>query len=77
MPSGWGRKVVEGFSVVVVRVCNCFQEWDMKTLSRSEMISRGRPFSQYQWMKKSSATHLAESDVWQGIRQMQSEEVDG
>src|ERR1700678_1889632 len=45
----------------------CFQNADMNSLSWSDMISLGRPFSQYQWSKKRILSSLALSEVEVGM----------
>ena len=45
----------------------CFQKDDINNLSWSEIILSGRPFSQYQWSKKRTASSLALRVVEVGI----------
>ena len=63
--SGW--KLVEALHLIPVINVRCFQNEDINSLSRSEIISIGRPFSQYQLSKKSDANCLAVSVVVVGI----------
>ena len=48
----------------------CFQKREMNSLSWSEISSRGRPFSQYQWSKKSKARDSAVRSVVVGMIRM-------
>ena len=48
-------------------ICKCFQNFEMKSLSLSEMISSGNPFSQYHLSKKMSASCSAERLIHDGI----------
>ena len=50
-----------------VRIIKCFQNLDKKSLSRSEIISKGRPFSQYQFSKKRMAQPSAVRVVFVGM----------
>jgi hypothetical protein len=68
-PSVCGWYAVDIFRCTPVNVCNAFQNFEMNSLSRSEMSSRGKPFSQYHSLKKIEARCEAEISVLVGIRQ--------
>ena len=53
-----------------VSLCNSFQKRERKILSQSDIILSGRPFLQYQCLKKSSANFSAESVVVVGMIHM-------
>ena len=55
VPSDSGWYAIDIFSFIPVSLCSSFQKHDRKILSWSDMISRGRPFLQYQCWKKRSA----------------------
>lgn len=42
-----------------MRIFSAFQNFDKNNLSRSDTISNGRPFSQYQWSKNTTANSSA------------------
>ena len=66
-PSVSGWYAVDIFSFIPVSLCNSFQKWDRKSLSRSDTISRGRPFSQYQCLKNRCAISSAVNVVVVGM----------
>jgi hypothetical protein len=51
-------------------IVKCFQNLDMNNLSRSETMSVGNPFSQYQWLKNITANSFAVREVEVGIMRM-------
>ena len=53
-----------------VKSIRCLQNFDTNNLSRSEIISMGRPFSQYQLSKKSTASSSAVRVVVVGMIRM-------
>lgn len=63
--SGWKEEDI--FSCTPVSLCKAFQNFDMKSLSRTETILSGSPFSQYQWSKKREARASAVKSVQVGI----------
>lgn len=52
---------------MLVSLCNVHQNLEMNNLSQSEMISEGRPFSQYQLSKNRVASFSAVMSVHVGI----------
>ena len=66
--SGW--YVDESLSLTPVSLCKARQNLDMKSLSRSEMISFGKPFSQYQWSKNNKARSSVEIFIFVGMIHM-------
>src|ERR1700678_26781 len=58
---GW--KLLEALHLTPVRRVRCFQKEDMKSLSRSETMSVGKPFSQYHLSKNRTASSLAVREV--------------
>ena len=57
-------------SLIPVSLCNSFQKHDRNSLSRSNMISSGRLFSQYQCWKNNSVKCSAVSVVVVGMSLM-------
>jgi hypothetical protein len=53
-----------------VRWCNAFQNFDTNNLSLSEIISSGKPFSQYQCLKNTVANPSANMSVRVGAIHM-------
>jgi hypothetical protein len=53
-----------------VRQCKAFQNLDTNNLSLLDMMSRGRPFSQYQCLKNIDASPSADMSVCVGIIRM-------
>ena len=70
VPSDCGWYAVDIFSLMPVSACRAFQKQEMKSLLWSDMILRGRPFSQYHSLKKSSASSFAFNVVVVGTSQM-------
>src|SRR5258705_469000 len=66
-PSVSGWYAVNALSLTPVTLSKAFQNLDMKSLSRSEIMSCGRPFSQYHLLKKTSARFSAVIVVFVGI----------
>ena len=66
-PFDWGWKLVEALHFIPEIIVKCFQKADMNSLSRSEIMSKGRPFSQYQWSKNKTASSFAVSLVDVGM----------
>src|ERR1700678_2386922 len=60
-------ETIEALHLTPVRRVRCFQKEDMKSLSRSEMMSVGSPFSQYQLSKNRTASSLAVREVEVGM----------
>ena len=58
-PSVCGWYADDAWCLIPVSNIRCFQNFAMNSLSRSEIISRGRPFSQYHLSKKSPVFGLA------------------
>ena len=56
--------------LMLVRIVRCFQNTDMKSLSLSETMSEGRPFSQYHLSKNKTASSLAVRVEEVGMMQM-------
>ena len=69
-PSVLGWYAVDIFSFIPVSLCNSFQKQDRKSLSRSDTISRGRPFLQYQCVKNRCAISSAINVVIVGMMQI-------
>ena len=72
-PLDWGWKLEEALHVIPVSMLRCFQKADMKSLSRSETMSKGKPFSQYQLSKNRTASSLAVSVVVVGMMRTSDE----
>lgn len=58
---------MDSLCLMPVRIMRCFQNFEMKSLSRSEIMSRGKPFSQYQFSKNNMAHASAVNVVWVGM----------
>src|ERR1700678_2843823 len=65
---GW--KDVESLCLTPVRIIRCVQNLEIKSLSWSETISKGKPFSQYHSLKKTEPNSSAGSVVLVGIIRM-------
>ena len=65
-PSVWGWYTVDIFSFTPQRECKAFQKWDINNLSLSEIMSKGNPFSQYQWSKNKIARSSVVMSTWMG-----------
>jgi hypothetical protein len=62
---GWYEE--ESLCLTPVRIIRCRQNLDINNLSRSDIISKGKPFSQYQFSKKRIAQASAVRVVCVGI----------
>jgi len=49
-----------------VRQCNAFQNFDTNNFSLSEIMSNGKPFSQYQCLKNTDANPSADMSIHVG-----------
>src|ERR1700678_3090603 len=61
---------MESLCLTPVRIIRCVQNLEIKSLSRSEKISKGKPFSQYHSLKKIDANSSAVRVVLVGIIRM-------
>ena len=66
-PSVCGWKAIDIFTSIPIRSVNAFQKFDKKSLSLSQTILRGKPFSQYQLSKKMTASSSAVRSVQHAI----------
>lgn len=64
---GLGMELEEALHLNPVIIVRFFQEADIKSLSLSNTISRGRPFSQYQQSKNRISSCFAEREVVVGM----------
>src|ERR1700761_327810 len=69
-PSVSGWYALDIFRLTLVSLCKAFQKRDRKSLSRSETISSGNPFSQYHSLKNICASSSAVRVVLVGIMRM-------
>lgn len=58
------------FSLMPVSLCRAHQKQEVKSLSRSDIISRGNPFSQYHFQKNSSTSSSAFNVVFVGTNRI-------
>ena len=61
---------MEALQEMPVRSIKCFQKEDINSLSRSDTMFIGRPFSQYHLSKNNTASSLAVSLVEVGMIRM-------
>jgi hypothetical protein len=63
--SGW--YAVDNFSFTPVSLCSACQNCEVNSLSWSERMFKGKPFSQYHLVKKIWVSSSAVRDVIQGV----------
>ena len=66
----WEWKALDSLSLILVSLWSAHQNLFMKSLSWLDMISKGRSFLQYQWLKNSDVNSCAVIVLQQEMRRM-------